>query len=123
MVRILLVDDHPGFLHIMSAELTSEGYEVITALNGKQALQKIEECNPDLVLLDIMMPVMNGFDTLARLREGSALPVIVLSSDVYNRAQAMQLGADDFIVKPFEAGELLEKIYNLVPGELPVDPY
>lgn len=117
MKRILLVDDHTGFLRILSTNLIFEGYDVITAPNGKEALQMIKDGSPDLVLLDIMMPVMNGFEMLSRLRECSNMPVIVNSSDVHSKKQALKLGADDFILKPFELRELLEKISGLIAGK------
>lgn len=114
MKKILLVDDHINVLRLLAIELKHAGYDVDTALNGKEALRKIDSGNPDLVLLDIIMPEMNGFEMLSKLREYSGLPVIADSFDPHNKERALELGADDFVLKPFETCKLLKKINCLV---------
>ena len=120
MKKILLVDDHTGVLRLLAIELKLEGYDIVTAVNGKEALELIYNGSPpDLVVLDIVMPVMNGFEVLARLREYSRLPVIVHSFDESNKERALKSGADDFVLKPFDPDELLKKIRRLLNGKKP----
>jgi len=114
MKKILLVDNHAGILRVLARELEICGFEVITARNGEEALRTIYNGVPDLVLLDIMMPVMNGFEMLSELRKFSGLPVIADSFDECNKEQALKSGADDFILKPFETGVLLDKVRCLL---------
>ena len=78
--RILAVDDEPRFVRLLEANLTSAGYEVLTASNGLEAVDKVAEEKPDLVLLDVMMPELNGFAALERIREFSYVPVVILTS-------------------------------------------
>lgn len=110
--KILTVDDEPRFLRLVEANLSSEGYQVNTATNGKEALELIINDTPDLVLLDIMMPEMDGFQTLDRIREFSNLPVIMLTAkgEESDRIEGLNRGADDYVVKPFSAGELLARV-------------
>jgi len=94
----------------MNLEL--EGYQVVEASNGLEALDKVRDELPDLVLLDVMMPVMDGFETLARLREISTVPVIMLTvkGDEADRIRGLELGADDYVAKPFSPRELASRI-------------
>ncbi len=110
MKKIMIVDDHAGILRLLSIEIQQKGYQVITAVNGEEALVKIDAEQPDLVLLDIIMPVMNGFDVLSRLRRRSNVPVIIHSFDEQNREMALKLGADDFFLKPYDIDKLIEKM-------------
>ena len=114
MTKILLVDDHIGILRLLSAELAVKGYEVITAANGEDGLWRVFHDNPDLVLLDVMMPVMNGFEVLVKIREHSNLPVVIHSFDEFNQKRALILGADDFIIKPFNMEKLIKVINQLI---------
>jgi serine phosphatase RsbU (regulator of sigma subunit) len=105
--RILIVDDEPLNVDYLEQELGDADYETISASNGQEALERIQSEAPDLVLLDIMMPVMDGFETLRRLKaaaETRNLPVIVISaaSDTSNMVKGIELGAEDFLPKPFE---------------------
>lgn len=117
--RILVVDDEIYIVHILEFTLTMEGYEVVTAADGEEALRKIEQDRPDLVVLDIMMPKMDGYEVCRRLREDEdsrTLPVILLSAKgrPIDRETGLEVGADDYIVKPFSPRRLLEKIRELL---------
>ena len=120
--RILVVDDEIYIVHILEFSLTMEGYEVATASDGEEALRKIEEDRPDLVVLDIMMPRLDGYEVCRRLRqseETATLPVILLSAKgrPVDREVGLEVGADDYIVKPFSPRRLLEKIRELLARE------
>ena len=112
--RILVVDDEPGVIRFVKINLALAGYEVITAQTGEQALQLVRSRKPDMVLLDILMTPMTGFDVLLELRTFSQLPVIVFAArnDVGN--MAMEEGADGFIAKPFKPDELIRKIRGIL---------
>lgn len=109
---ILVVDDEPRLVTFMRVNLEAEGCRVISAENGRKGLDKIREEMPDLVLLDVMMPNLDGFETLRRLREFSALPVIMLTAkdEEEDRIKGLELGADDYIGKPFSHRELVSRI-------------
>lgn len=110
--RILIVDDEPLYLRLVQINLLTEGYEVITATNGEDALEAITTRSPDLVLLDVMMPRLDGITTCERIRQFSNLPVIMLTAkgEEQDRVQGLNVGADDYIVKPFSATELLARV-------------
>jgi two-component system cell cycle response regulator len=109
--RVLVVDDHVENVRLLHAHLTSEGYEVSTAYDGEEGLQKVYEDNPDVVLLDVMMPKIDGFEVCRRLRanKGTALiPIIMITalSDFESYLKGLEAGADDFLVKPVNYLEL-----------------
>jgi len=110
--RILVVDDELSIIKFLRANLESRGYEVLTAMDGAEALQTIEMELPDLVILDIMMPEINGFEVCRRLREWSQIPIIMLSArgDASDKVKCLDIGADDYITKPFRAGELIARV-------------
>ncbi len=110
--RILVVDDEPRMRRFVRMNLDLEGYEVIEADNGLAALNKVRDDMPDLVLLDVAMPELDGFETLEHIREVSAVPVIMLTvkSDEDDRIRGLDLGADDYVTKPFSPRELLSRI-------------
>ncbi|HEY82458.1 MAG TPA: response regulator transcription factor [Dehalococcoidia bacterium] len=110
--RILVVDDELSIIKFLRANLEARGYEVLTAMDGAQALQVIEMELPDLVILDIMMPKMDGFEVCRRLREWSQIPIIMLSArgDEEDKVKCLNLGADDYITKPFSASELTARV-------------
>ncbi|WP_017314609.1 response regulator transcription factor [Mastigocladopsis repens] len=112
--RILVVDDTQDNLSLLEAILMEEGFEVDVAKNGKLALAKIEASPPDLVLLDAMMPGMNGYEVTRRIRENKKLPFIpILMITAYVEAdlpQGLELGANDFIRKPIDFDELMARI-------------
>ncbi|MCU0697409.1 MAG: response regulator transcription factor [Myxococcaceae bacterium] len=115
--RILVVEDDLSILTGLSMSLRSDGYEVLQAQDGKAGLQKALDESPDLVVLDLMMPQLNGYEVLEELRKrGSKVPVIVLSARGMERDKVMglDLGADDYLVKPFSLGELLARIRSVL---------
>jgi two-component system KDP operon response regulator KdpE len=109
---ILVVDDEPRMISFMRMNLEIEGCRVISATNGREALDRARDDLPDVILLDIMMPGMDGFEVLRRLRESSAVPVIVLTAkdDEDDRIRGLELGADDYMGKPFSQRELVSRI-------------
>lgn len=109
---ILIVDDEPRILDFVRMNLELEGYRVVTATSGLEALQKVRSEIPDLVILDVMMPDMDGFETLRELRKLSSVPVIMLTvrAEERDRVLGLELGADDYIGKPFSHRELLSRI-------------
>ena len=109
---ILVVDDEPPIVRLVKAKLRVDGYEVITASHGEEALQVLQQESPDLVVLDVMMPDMDGFETLRRIRQNSTVPVVMLTargSDM-DKLKGLQSGADDYITKPFNPDELEARI-------------
>lgn len=110
--KILIVDDEPRYVRLMEANLLADNYEVLKAYNGQQALEVVENEKPDLVLLDVMMPVLDGFTTCERIRKFSTVPIIVVTvkGEEKDRVRGLDLGADDYIVKPFSATELLARV-------------
>jgi len=111
-VRILIVDDDPAILKFLRANLKAGSYETLAAVDGAEALQVFERELPDLVLLDITMPRMDGFDVCRRLREWSKIPIIMLSArgDEMDKVKCLNLGADDYLTKPFGVDELLARV-------------
>jgi CheY-like chemotaxis protein len=116
--RILVVDDIEDNLLLLQAILTDEGYEVDIAKNGKSALAKIEASIPDLVLMDAMMPGMDGYEATQRIRQNKKLPFIpILLITAYEKAnipQGLELGANDFIRKPIDFDELMARIKSVL---------
>lgn len=110
--KILIVDDEPRYLRLMEANLVPEGYNVIKAVNGMQAVDLVAKEKPDLILLDVMMPVLDGFQSLERIRGFSNASVIFVSAkgEEPDRVRGLDLGADDYILKPFSATELLARV-------------
>lgn len=109
---ILIVDDEPRMVRFVKMNLDLEGYITLEANNGLQALEKVRDYNPDLVLLDVEMPGMDGFETLKRIREISDAAVIMLTvrADEEDRIKGLDLGADDYVTKPFSPRELSSRI-------------
>ena len=109
---VLVVDDEQRLVNFMRMNLEVEGCRVISATNGREALDKLREDMPDVVLLDIMMPGMDGYETLKRLRTFSAVPVLILTAKDAedDRIRGLELGADDYIGKPFGHRELISRI-------------
>lgn len=113
--RILLVDDEPDILEILEYNLTSEGYQVDTAKNGVLALEKADEWKPHLVLLDVMMPEMDGIETCEKLRNNANLSDVLIvfltaRSEDYSQVAGLEAGADDYITKPIKPKVLMSKI-------------
>ena len=109
---ILVVDDEVRMVRFVKMNLDLEGYLTLEANNGMQALEKVRDHQPDLVLLDVEMPGMDGFETLRRIREVSETPVIMLTvrADEEDRIKGLDLGADDYVTKPFSPRELASRI-------------
>ncbi|EFU39015.1 two component transcriptional regulator, winged helix family protein [Paenibacillus vortex V453] len=115
--RILIVDDDEKIISMLRRGLAFEGYDVLTASNGAEGLKVILSEDPDVVVLDVMMPQVDGFEALRRLREGgSTTPVLMLTAkdEVENRVKGLDTGADDYLVKPFALEELLARVRALL---------
>lgn len=110
--KILAVDDEQRMVRFIQLNLEQDGFEVITAYNGREALEQVRTQLPDLILLDIMMPDINGFEVLKKIREVNTVPVIMLTAkgEEDDRIQGLELGADDYITKPFSPRELVSRI-------------
>ena len=128
-IRILVIDDEPPIRKLLRTGLTSQGYQTIDATNGRTALEALEREVPDLILLDLGLPDMQGHDLLRMIREKhDGVPVVVLSSrdDERGKVEALDLGADDYVTKPFGMNELIARIRNAlrhrlqIQGEKPV---
>jgi two-component system KDP operon response regulator KdpE len=112
--RVLVVDDHPKLLKFIEIDLRLHGYEVTTLTSGEEALEQAR-CNcPDIMLLDIIMPGMDGFEVLRQLRTFTGIPVITISASATNYTDAIKLGANDFLAKPFEPEEMRRRIESLL---------
>ena len=111
-MKILVVDDEALLVKGIRFNLQNEGYDVITGSDGLEAVRAVQEQAPDLVVLDVMMPNMDGLTACAKIREFSDVPIIMLTakSEVFDRIQGLEMGADDYIVKPFEMKELIARI-------------
>jgi len=117
MQRILIVDDEPAIVAALRERLEREGFAVLVAASGEQALAMLAESPPDLLLLDVGLPGIDGFELLRRLRaQGLAVPVILLTArgDEIDRVVGLELGADDYVVKPFSARELAARVRALL---------
>jgi DNA-binding response OmpR family regulator len=117
-VRVLVVDDDPIILELLVLNLELEGHDVVTASDGRQALDRAQDADPDLVLLDIMMPEIDGFEVCERLRADPAtasLPVVFLSARAHEAdlVRGTKVGADAYVTKPFDPMELMELIARL----------
>lgn len=114
--KILVVDDEPAVRRILTTRLSMVGYAVVTAADGEQALQVFQKENPDLVVLDVMMPKADGYHTCQELRKESDVPIIMLTAlgDVADRITGLQIGADDYLVKPFSPKELEARIQTVL---------
>jgi len=110
--RILVVDDELNIVKFLRANLEAKDYVVLAAMDGAEALRTFEMELPDLVILDIMMPKIDGFEVCRRLREWSQIPIIMLSArgDESDKVKCLDLGADDYITKPFGKGELIARV-------------
>lgn len=111
-VRILIVDDEPRYLRLLEANLLTEGYEVVTAMDGEEAIEVFSARQTDLILLDVMMPRIDGFTTCQRIRQFSSVPIIILTAkgEEQDRVRGLDVGADDYLVKPFSVMELLARV-------------
>lgn len=110
--KILIADDEPMLRECLKGFLVRQGFEVYTAVNGNAVIDKLPNINPDLILLDIMMPKLDGIETCLRVREISNVPILFLTakSDVADKIKGLTCGCDDYITKPFDYSELLLRI-------------
>jgi two-component system KDP operon response regulator KdpE len=110
--KILVVDDEPRMIKFIRLNLEHDGFEVYEATTGPQALEKMRDRLPDLILLDVMMPDLDGFETLRLVREISTVPVIMLTAkgEEDDRVRGLELGADDYVTKPFSPRELVSRV-------------
>jgi DNA-binding response OmpR family regulator len=111
---VLIVDDDVRILRFIGASLRLNGYDVITTTCGEEALKLAESEKPNIMLLDVLMPIMDGFEVLRRLRAASDLPVIAISAHASNAEKALSLGANNFLSKPFMPDELIRRIKVLL---------
>jgi two-component system, OmpR family, KDP operon response regulator KdpE len=121
--KILVVDDEPHLVKLVRSNLEAQHFKVITAMDGMSGLAMVEKEGPDLVILDIMLPGMDGFDILQKIREFSSVPVIMLTAkdqDV-DVVKGLQLGADDYVKKPFSVHELLARVEAVLRRAVPGD--
>ncbi len=109
---ILTADDDPQLLRLITRNLQLEGYEVLPVSDGQQALEQIEQKSPDVVLLDVMMPRMDGFTVCHKVREFSSVPIIIVTArgQDQDKVRGLDLGADDYLTKPFSLDELLARV-------------
>lgn len=119
MAKILVVDDEPAILQMLKMNLEIEGYETILAGDGETAIKRIEFEQPDIVLLDIMMPALDGWQVLQRLQEmslGKPPKVLVVTAKAGERdiSKAFELGAVDYVAKPFDVEDLLERVKDVL---------
>jgi len=113
--RILVIDDDTGLLQVLRASLEADGYSVLVASNGEEGLRIAYKENPDLLVLDVMMPGLSGWDVCRHIRRMSSVPIIMLTalSTVDEKKRGLRLGADDYITKPFAHGELVARMEAL----------
>ena len=111
-LSILVVDDDPQLVRLVRANLTAGGYRVLTAMNAHSALELVNMEMPDMIILDIMLPEMDGYELCRRIREFSDMPIIMLTAKVEDtdKVRGLKLGADDYLTKPFSVQELLARI-------------
>lgn len=110
--KILVVDDEEAIRQFLNVTLTSQGYEIVEAALGQEALSKANSLHPDLIILDLALPDINGMEIASRLRQWTQIPIIILSvrGSESDKVAALDAGADDYLTKPFSAGELLARI-------------
>ncbi len=110
--KILVVDDEPLYIRLLKVNLEPEGYQIVTAGNGEEALEIISQDMPDLIILDVMMPKLDGITACIRIRQFSNVPIILLTAmgEEQDRVRGLNIGADDYVVKPFSATELVARV-------------
>ena len=119
--KILIVDDDKNICELLRLYLEKEGYETTLAYDGEAAFAEFEAWQPDLVLLDVMMPVLDGWETCRKIRANSETPIIMLTAkgDTFDKVLGLELGADDYIVKPFDAKEVVARIKAVLRRSAP----
>ena len=120
--RVLIVDDERSIVDILKLNLQNDGYTVFEAYDGEEALSKTRELNPDLILLDVMLPKLDGFSVCKKIRETSSVPILMITAreEEVDKVLGLELGADDYITKPFSVRELLARVKaNMRRSEVP----
>ena len=122
--RILLVDDEPSIVKMVGKRLEVEGFEVVVAMDGQDGLDKARSVNPDLIVLDLMLPKLNGYEVCTMLKQDARyqkIPVVLFTAKAQEKDEKMGLecGANAYVRKPFRAQELLERIRGLIAGGAP----
>ena len=117
--KILVIDDERDFINILTMRLKAAGYEIVSALDGRDGLEKARKTNPDLIILDIMMPKMDGYEVCRLLKfdeKYKAIPIIMLTAKTQDVDKAMgaTVGVDDYMTKPFESDELIKKVKSIL---------
>jgi Response regulators consisting of a CheY-like receiver domain and a winged-helix DNA-binding domain len=122
--QILIIDDEPMIVESVSYNLKQEGYEVLTALDGETGLQLAQTKDIDLILLDLMLPGMNGMEICRQIRQQSSVPIIMLTAKEgeIDRVLGLELGADDYVTKPFSMRELLARVKTVLKRTVPTAP-
>lgn len=126
---ILIVDDEPAVTDLLAYNLRKANYEVLTAASGREALERARQASPDLILLDLMLPEIDGLEVCRELRKTSDVPIIMITArgEEIDRVVGLELGADDYVPKPFSVRELLARIKAVLrravpPGQKPAEP-
>ena len=122
--RLLLVDDEPSIVKMVGKRLEVEGFDVIVAMDGEEGLTKAQTEHPDLIILDLMLPKLNGYEVCTRLKRDTSyqkIPIVLFTAKAQNKDEAlgMECGANAYVRKPFRAQELLEKIRTLLAASSP----
>ena len=114
--KILVVDDEQSITDLIKLDLEFEGYQVETAYDGREALEKVESFQPDVIILDIMLPHITGYEVCKKVNEKYNIPVILLTAktDIVDKVLGLELGADDYMTKPFDNRELLARVKALI---------
>ena len=122
MNRILVIDDEPNLRHTVSYALKQEGYEVVSAGDGEEGLGLFASAAPDLVILDVMLPKLDGFEVCRRIRKTSRVPVLMLTArdTELDKVVGLEIGADDYLVKPFSLRELIARVRAMLRRSAPV---
>ena len=113
---VLMVDDDPNILKFVSANLEIRGYDVITAEDGETAIEVMDRTTPNLVILDLLMPGIDGFDVCRHIRKSSDVPIIVLTAigESNTKTELLNLGANDYVTKPFDIRDLLDRVQSML---------
>ncbi len=121
--KILVVDDDKNICELLRLYLEKEGYNVVFAYDGKMALEQFREENPDFILLDIMLPFLNGWQVCTEIRKTSTVPIVMLTakSEISDTVTGLELGADDYVTKPFDPKEILARIKAVLRRTTPVE--
>ena len=116
MKKILIVDDEKPISDIIKFNMTKEGYEVVTAFNGREAIELFEAEKPDIIILDLMLPEIDGLEVAKTIRKTSSVPIIMLSAkdSEFDKVIGLELGADDYVTKPFSNRELQARVKALL---------